>query len=88
MSEEIVGKAIKKYEIPRHKIVVLTKCWGTVAEEMEMRGIFVPEEIRASKDYVNTFGMYSLLFLRSILPLVKWACRECKEKTRQTEVGC
>ena len=29
VSEEIVGKAIKKYNIPREKVVILTKChWG------------------------------------------------------------
>ncbi|RDL41852.1 uncharacterized protein BP5553_01831 [Venustampulla echinocandica] len=57
VSEELVGKAIKKYEIPRHKIIVLTKCFGAVGEEMDLRGIFLPKEMRASKDYVNTFGL-------------------------------
>lgn len=32
-SEEIVGKALKKFNIPRHKVVILSKCrWG-VGEE-------------------------------------------------------
>lgn len=26
-SEEIIGKAIKKYSIPRHKLVILSKCF-------------------------------------------------------------
>lgn len=26
-SEEIVGKALKKYNIPRHKVVILSKCY-------------------------------------------------------------
>ncbi|KAI4209092.1 MAG: hypothetical protein LQ351_007928 [Letrouitia transgressa] len=30
-SEEIVGKAIKKYKIPRHKLVLMTKCCGTLS---------------------------------------------------------
>lgn len=28
VSEEIIGKAIKKYQIPRHKLVICTKCCG------------------------------------------------------------
>jgi len=27
ISERIIGKAIKKYEIPREKLVILTKCY-------------------------------------------------------------
>ncbi|TVY78319.1 Aldo-keto reductase dtxS3 [Lachnellula suecica] len=56
-SEEIIGKAIKKYEIPRHKLVLLTKCFGAVGEEPGLRGIFFPKEIKASKDYVNQAGL-------------------------------
>jgi aryl-alcohol dehydrogenase-like predicted oxidoreductase len=31
MNEEIIGKAIKKFEIPRHKLTILAKCCGTVS---------------------------------------------------------
>ena len=62
VSEEIIGKAIKKYEIPRHKLVILTKCNGAVGEEPGVRGFFYPAEMRKSKDYVNQFGM-SLAFV-------------------------
>lgn len=61
VSEEIVGKAIKKYEIPRHKVVVLTKLFGAVGEEMDVRGITWPKEIRVSKDYVNNLGTFFCL---------------------------
>lgn len=27
VSEEIIGKALKKYEIPRSKVVILSKCF-------------------------------------------------------------
>jgi aryl-alcohol dehydrogenase-like predicted oxidoreductase len=27
-SEIIIGKAIRKYNIPREKLVLMTKCWG------------------------------------------------------------
>lgn len=33
ISEEIIGKAIKKYKIPREKLVILTKCYWTPGEE-------------------------------------------------------
>jgi aryl-alcohol dehydrogenase-like predicted oxidoreductase len=33
VSETIVGKAIRKYEIPREKVVVMTKCHWGVGEE-------------------------------------------------------
>jgi len=57
VSEEIIGKAIKKYEIPRHKLVILTKCYGTVGEEPKLRGVFFPKEMQESKDYVNQMGL-------------------------------
>lgn len=56
VSEEIIGKAIKKYDIPRHKLIILSKCFAAVGEEPGLRSIFYPKEMRASKDYVNQFG--------------------------------
>lgn len=56
VSEEIIGKAIKKYNIPRHKLVILSKCYGVVGEEPGIRHIFYPDLIRKSKDYVNQGG--------------------------------
>jgi len=56
-SEEIIGKAIKKYNIPRHKVVILTKCHGSVGEDPGLRGFFFPKEVGQSKDYVNQFGL-------------------------------
>lgn len=38
--------------------MVLTKLWGAVGEEIDVRGIFYPNEIRASKDYVNNLGTF------------------------------
>ena len=32
-SEIVIGKAVKKYDIPRHKVVILTKCYSPVGEE-------------------------------------------------------
>lgn len=32
-SEEIIGKALKKYSIPRNKVVILSKCYFGVADD-------------------------------------------------------
>jgi len=32
-SEEIIGKALKKYEIPRHRVVILSKCHFGVSDD-------------------------------------------------------
>ncbi len=54
VSETIIGKAIKKYDIPRHKLVILTKCFFTTGEEPWTHG---EPEMAASKDYVNHGGL-------------------------------
>jgi len=56
-SEIIVGKAIKQYNIPREKVIILTKCYGAVGETPDVRSVFFKNEIAASKDYVNNFGL-------------------------------
>jgi aryl-alcohol dehydrogenase-like predicted oxidoreductase len=33
VSEQLIGKAIKKHNLPRHKLTILTKCFGVVGEE-------------------------------------------------------
>lgn len=33
LSEKIIGKALKQYEIPRNKVVILSKCYFGVAED-------------------------------------------------------
>jgi len=65
-SETIIGKAIKKYNLPRHKLVILTKCFGAVGEEPKIRGVFYPDEMRRSKDYVNQMGTCFLSSVRSM----------------------
>jgi len=56
-SEVIVGKALKKYNIPREKVVIMTKCCFAVGEEPELRSVFVIPDLKTSKDYVNNFGL-------------------------------
>lgn len=38
-SEEIVGKALKKYNIPRNKVVILTKCYFGVSSDGSQPGV-------------------------------------------------
>ncbi|KAF2790685.1 aldo-keto reductase-like protein [Melanomma pulvis-pyrius CBS 109.77] len=56
-SEVIIGKAIKKYNLPREKLVILTKCFGYVGEEPGVRTIQYREEIPQLKDYTNQGGL-------------------------------
>ncbi|KAL4893691.1 NADP-dependent oxidoreductase domain-containing protein [Aspergillus ambiguus] len=57
VSEEIIGKAIRQYEIPRHKLVILTKCWAPVSEHENVYVVPYSEEMQADKEYVNQFGL-------------------------------
>ncbi|KAM5384609.1 hypothetical protein ACJZ2D_001354 [Fusarium nematophilum] len=57
VSEEIIGKAIKHYEIPREKLVILTKCSFAVGESPQEQHYVFPAAIDASKDYQNQFGL-------------------------------
>jgi aryl-alcohol dehydrogenase-like predicted oxidoreductase len=56
-SEIIVGKALKKYNIPREKVIIMTKCYFAVGEQPELRAFFVPKQVAGSKDYVNRHGL-------------------------------
>jgi len=56
-SENMIGRAIKKFDLPRHKLVLLSKCFGTVGEQPEVNHIKYGKEMKASKDYVNQGGL-------------------------------
>jgi aryl-alcohol dehydrogenase-like predicted oxidoreductase len=56
-SETIVGKALKQYDIPRHKVVIMTKCNFAVGETPEVRSFMVAKELKMSKDYQNQMGL-------------------------------
>lgn len=57
ISEEMIGKFIKKYKIPRQKLVILTKCYGWVGEGPDVSFIKNRKEMLVSKDYVNQGGL-------------------------------
>ena len=56
-SEIIVGKALKKYSIPREKVVIATKCFWAPGEQPDVRHIMHKDALEKSKDYVNNFHL-------------------------------
>ncbi|KAK3714138.1 hypothetical protein LTR37_007940 [Vermiconidia calcicola] len=56
VSEEIVAQAIKKYNIPRHKLLILTKCCGTVREGNDPDTMAL-KDIDKTVDYINQRGL-------------------------------
>ncbi|KAI9154708.1 Aldo-keto reductase dtxS3 [Paramyrothecium foliicola] len=56
-SEEIISKAIRQYNIPREKVVILTKCNFAVGESPEENHYAFYSEFNTSKDYQNQFGL-------------------------------
>jgi aryl-alcohol dehydrogenase-like predicted oxidoreductase len=57
LSEKFIGKAIKTFDIPRHKLVLMTKCFHAVGEEINFIDAEYPE-MRNTKDYINQYGKY------------------------------
>ncbi|TQN63658.1 Aldo-keto reductase dtxS3, partial [Colletotrichum shisoi] len=56
-SEIFVGKALKQLNIPREKVVILTKCHFAVGEDPAPLSFLFPSEVDRSKDYQNQFGL-------------------------------
>lgn len=57
VSEEMIGRVVKKNNLPRHKLVILTKCFGTVGEEPGVMHLKYGKEMAQSKDYINQGGL-------------------------------
>lgn len=55
-SEEILGKMLKKFDIPRAKVVLMTKCGFHVGDEPHIFGQIHGRAMDQSKDYVNQGG--------------------------------
>jgi len=56
-SERIIAKAIKKFNIPRSKLILLTKCKGLVPEDLNVRGNEHTKHLAFSKQYINQWGL-------------------------------
>jgi aryl-alcohol dehydrogenase-like predicted oxidoreductase len=60
VSEEILGKAIKMYDWPRHNIVIATKVWAPVGlrrGDQWKDPLLLPIEERERDGYINAFGL-------------------------------
>ena len=49
ISEEIFGKAIQQFKIPREKVVILTKCYNHVGEEDDLMAPAFFEQMQGVK---------------------------------------
>ncbi|KAK5637364.1 hypothetical protein RRF57_013076 [Xylaria bambusicola] len=60
-SERIIGKALKKYNIPRSKAVLMTKCFRVVCDPEQYdpgSSVYMHHDIAdTNKDYVNQWGL-------------------------------
>ncbi|RPA99544.1 Aldo/keto reductase [Choiromyces venosus 120613-1] len=56
LSEVIVGKAIRKYNIPREQLVIMTKCYFPVGDTPESRAFWTPEPGQTA-ELVNRAGL-------------------------------
>lgn len=60
ISEEILGRAIRKYDMRRENIVVATKVWCPVGRKVNgvwEEPLFAPLEERERTGYLNSFGL-------------------------------
>ncbi|KAG8943120.1 hypothetical protein FRC04_003200 [Tulasnella sp. 424] len=58
LSEVILGKAIKKYNLPRDELVIMTKVWGTVGRSPSEPGLFLASQEELGKlRYTNQQGL-------------------------------
>jgi len=60
VSEEILGKAIRKYNLPRENIVIATKVWAPVGHrkgDVFEDPLLLSLEERERKGYINAFGL-------------------------------
>ncbi|KAI1104661.1 aldo/keto reductase [Jackrogersella minutella] len=65
-SEKIIGKAIKHYNIPREKVIIMTKCFWAVGEAPDVLPYYYPDATEKSKDYVNNCGLSRLAIFNAV----------------------
>lgn len=56
ISEEVIGKAIQRFKIPREKLVIMTKCFMYISDDPAMSPMVIFPHGPRSKDYVNQGG--------------------------------
>ncbi|KAL9097399.1 MAG: hypothetical protein Q9165_000294 [Trypethelium subeluteriae] len=72
VSEEIIGKAIRKFAIPRHKLTILTKCMGTVSEDPSIFNWPLEPQMKKSKEYINQGGKLLYTSEQDVFLKVLW----------------
>ena len=55
-SERVIGKFLKQYNIPRHRVLILTKCYTLTHDEPGVM-VFLHPELKDSREYVNQSGL-------------------------------
>jgi aryl-alcohol dehydrogenase-like predicted oxidoreductase len=65
-SEEIIGKALKKHNIPREKVVIMTKCFIAVADQPDIFAAPWQREMSQMKDYVNRAGLSRAAIFKAV----------------------
>lgn len=53
----MIGNFIKTNNIPRSKVIILSKCFSPVGEEPGVLNYLYPDTMAKSKDYVNQGGL-------------------------------
>ncbi|KAL4796463.1 Aldo/keto reductase [Aspergillus venezuelensis] len=56
-SEIIIGKTLKKYSIPREKVVIMTKCFWGISEDPETLPFLAREKFETDPTNQNQFGL-------------------------------
>ncbi|KAH8810604.1 aldo/keto reductase [Xylogone sp. PMI_703] len=66
-SEQIFGKALRQYQIPRRRVVLMTKCGRHMSEDGDISTTPLrPSEANKSKDYVNQGGLSRGAIVRAV----------------------
>ena len=55
-SERIIGRFLKKYDIPRHRVLLFTKCHFLTHDEVGTNTYYHPE-LNDTREYVNQAGL-------------------------------
>ncbi|KAK1218344.1 hypothetical protein PQX77_018986 [Marasmius sp. AFHP31] len=64
-SERIIGVFLEKYNIPRHQIIIASKCYGLVADKPGIRAYADPS-LRDHRQYVNQSGLSRAAILNAV----------------------
>jgi len=64
-SERIIGNWMKKFNIPREKVLILTKCFGLVGENPRTKNQSI-NHLADTRDYVNKSGLSRTAIFRAV----------------------